>query len=80
MGAMKRYRPTPLETRGILFLSQEMTHELRGPKAIQRARSLFTAGLEIVTLPGEHLTLLREPYIREVAARLNEILTSMRGK
>jgi thioesterase domain-containing protein len=76
MNAVRSYRLRRLDCRGILFRAD--------PKDERPARSLdgslgwdnlFSRGLEIIEVPGDHMTtMLREPYNLTLARGMNELL------
>ena len=54
INAMKNYRCHPVDTRAILFRSQDSVPTARAIDASQGWDGLFTRGLEIVDVPGDH--------------------------
>jgi len=70
-GALFRYRPRPYPGEAILILSAERrdTAEL-----VRRWRRLVTGGLSVAEVPGDHLTMLQEPQIGELARTLMRLL------
>ncbi|HEX5442205.1 MAG TPA: hypothetical protein VFW87_00190, partial [Pirellulales bacterium] len=66
------YRPQPAPLRAVLFRADEhIDRNDRDPTLGWGA--LLSDGLAIEPLPGAHLTLLREPHVRALAARLRRM-------
>ncbi|HEX7446278.1 MAG TPA: non-ribosomal peptide synthase/polyketide synthase [Pirellulales bacterium] len=68
------YRPRPAPVQAVLLRSEEHT-ERNGRDPSLGWKSLLEGGLEIESLPGNHLTLLREPHVRALAERLERIVS-----
>lgn len=58
--ALERYRPLPYEGKVLLIRSKQRAHEPNGWQQLLRGE------WRTHVLPGEHLTLLREPHVRAV--------------
>lgn len=72
--AQARYRPHRYEGRIILF---EVDYRGLADEAERRRgwQRIATEGVTVHRLPGNHYTLLDEPYVATVAARLRELLS-----
>jgi thioesterase domain-containing protein len=72
--AVNSYQLRPLDCRGVLF----RTDEERPARLLDGSlgwNKLFTGGLEIVAVPGTHMTaMLLEPYNRILAQGMSEVL------
>jgi thioesterase domain-containing protein len=72
--AVNSYQLRPLDCRGVLF----RTDDERPARLLDGSlgwSKLFTRGLEIVDVPGTHMTaMLREPYNRILAQGMREVL------
>jgi thioesterase domain-containing protein len=70
------YRLRPLETHGTLFLARDQ-HDL-GSRLRQtlpnlaKIQRLFKQTVELVEVPGEHLTMLKEPHIHTLAKEIEK--------
>ena len=68
--ALRGYAPAPYAGRVVLFRAAE-----RGDRnALSRGGDGLAAGLEVHEVPGDHLTLVREPDVQGLAARLRDCL------
>jgi thioesterase domain-containing protein len=67
------YQPKPLASRGILFLSQDdwLTNAYRPLDDSLGTRKLFRGGLEVIKVPGNHVTVLNEPHLASLARSFN---------
>lgn len=66
--ALDRYRPKPY-TGNVLFLrSDQRSHEPAGWDG------LLNGNMQTKVVPGEHLTILREPYVKTVVSELETFL------
>jgi aspartate racemase len=74
--AREAYRPHCLDSRGVLFRAQD-TKVSRTDRALGW-KGLFTQGIEIVDVPGDHTTCFQEPHIQTLAQRLNIFLQKYR--
>jgi thioesterase domain-containing protein len=70
--AQKKYRLRPLASRGLLFRSQDNVKRYRTGDATLGWGGLFTRGLGIVDLQGDHLSFVTESHARLVAQRFSE--------
>jgi thioesterase domain-containing protein len=74
--AMNAYRSSPLDCRGILFRA-ESRHANTGSRSLLTHlgwAGLFQKGLEIVSVPGHHMSMLRPPYANVLAHEMSLIL------
>jgi thioesterase domain-containing protein len=69
--AMSRYSPGPYPGRAVLF--KTAADDLPGDPT-QGWGELAQGGVEVKEIPGNHMTLLREPHVRGLAAALRESL------
>jgi len=69
--ARKKYVPQPYPGKITLFRNGE---EIPIPRHQLKWAELAGAGLECHALPGDHYTILLEPYVKEVAGRLRACL------
>jgi thioesterase domain-containing protein len=69
--ALERYTPRPYD--GRLTLYRAARGELNGHDALGW-KSLALKGVAVREIPGTHFTVLREPHVAELAARLAEDL------
>ncbi len=72
--ALHRYRPRPVRARLHLFLSEHeslpgLQHGLR-----ENLRAFATGGLEVITIPGNHMTLLDEHNAPALAGAIQSVL------
>jgi thioesterase domain-containing protein len=76
--AVKIYRPHRLTSRGVLFLSsigkEQFYDEFDG--TIGTAR-LFSGGLKILEVPGDHSSMFQEPHVRTLAQQLDGYLEQL---
>jgi hypothetical protein len=75
---LKSYHPQPLNSRGILFRSEFLDEPderyYRG--AVNRSlgwNNLFTGGLEIVSVPGSHSSIIRQ-HNKPLAQKISQVL------
>jgi thioesterase domain-containing protein len=74
--AMNAHRLSPLDCRGVLFRA-ESRHANTGSRSLQIHLGwdgLFQKGLEIVSVPGHHMSMLRPPYAKVFAHEMSLIL------
>ena len=69
---LESYRPRPLESRGVLFRTDGNT-VLRGFDDSQGWNNLFSRGLEIVPVIGDHISIVLEHHPM-LARQINEVL------
>jgi len=69
---LESYRPRPLESRGVLFRT-DGNAVLRGFDDSQGWNNLFTRGLEIVPVSGDHISIVSEHHPL-LARQMNEVL------
>lgn len=70
--AQRNYRPQPMVCRGVICLSTDATGCAHDPSL--GAQGVFAAGLEIVPVSGNHTTMLEEPHLRSLAAKITPLL------
>jgi len=71
----KSYRPRPLDSRGILFTTDSSDAE-KAVRAFDGSlgwKNLFTRGLEIIPMIGDHLSMIRE-HNSTLAREMDEVL------
>ncbi|HEY2328632.1 MAG TPA: amino acid adenylation domain-containing protein, partial [Verrucomicrobiae bacterium] len=78
--AMKGYQPRPLAGRGILFLSQAdwLSNAYRPLDGTLGAGRLFAGGVEVINVPGDHVTVLNEEHLPELARQFDKCLEQFR--
>jgi thioesterase domain-containing protein len=80
--ALRNYRPRCLTSRGVLFRAQPADDE--GPARILDGNlgwaNLFSKGLEIVEVAGDHGTMLVKPHALVLARAMSELLNSTFGE
>jgi thioesterase domain-containing protein len=62
------YQPQRIESRGVLFLTQEF-----GAHAALGWGELFGQGLMIIPVPGNHLSMLADPHIRRLVSEIKAV-------
>ncbi len=74
--ALQGYRPEPLATRGILFISQDdwISNAFRPQDNTLGARRVFGGGVTVVDVPGNHVTVLQETHLPALAEHYNRNL------
>jgi thioesterase domain-containing protein len=74
------YQLKPLASRGILFLSQDdwLTNAYRPLDDSLGTRMLFTGGLQVINVPGDHVSVLDEPQLATLAERFNQCVGRLR--
>jgi hypothetical protein len=77
---MNCYRPERLACRGVAFLSQDdwLSNAYRPLDNTLGAGPLFAGGVEVVNVPGNHVTVLNEEHLPELGARFNQCLEQFR--
>jgi thioesterase domain-containing protein len=77
--AMRGYRPQPLSCRAKLLVSQEdwMAKAYRRMDHTLGAGRYFSGGVEVREVPGNHVTILSENYLPELAEQFNRCLTAL---
>jgi amino acid adenylation domain-containing protein len=78
--AMKGYQPKPLPGRGMLFLSQDdwQANAYRPLDDSLGTSRFFTEGVTVINVPGNHVTILNETHLPELARRLEKSLAPFR--
>ncbi len=71
--AMGKYRPHPYAGKALLLRTEQ------SGKGGLGWEELVTGGVDIVPIPGNHMTLLRPPHVREVASKLRDFLAPWVG-
>jgi amino acid adenylation domain-containing protein len=72
--AWKNYKCHPLDSRGVLFRARDNPWPLDALDGCMGWSGLFTRGLEIVEVPGDHFSLLEAPHLLTLAQRFQECL------
>jgi thioesterase domain-containing protein/acyl carrier protein len=70
--ALSDYRPGTYGGRVVLFCAAGEPEEFNREK--RRGWRLLAPHLEVLTVPGDHLTMIEEPHVRELAERLREVM------
>jgi amino acid adenylation domain-containing protein len=70
------YRYRPLDCRAVYF----QCHNVYAPYATRVWESFFSRGMEIIEVPGDHLSLLKEPYVRVLAKKIDDLLEQLRAE
>ena len=77
MRVRRSYQPKAIDTRGVLFVAEDAGNS-EASAALDSSvdwRPLFRKGLEIVSMPGDHITMLRsEENHKVLAAKMIEVL------
>ena len=76
----RKYRHRPLDCRAVLFHCQDNLHARYATYSQTAWSGLFTRGLEIVGIPGDHMSLLRDPNIKVLGTRMNDVLKQLRAQ
>ena len=77
--SLKHYRPRPLASRGILLRAQDSIYnEVHNYDGCLGWRRLFAGGLEIIEVPGDHLSMWKEPQIRTLGKIFGKCLEKLR--
>jgi surfactin family lipopeptide synthetase C len=71
--AWRAYKPAPYPGRITLFRSEETREDSR---IIAGWEKLASEGVEVVDVPGDHLSMMHSPYVRTLAARLDEAMVA----
>ena len=78
---MRNYRCNPLDSRGVLFRAQDSAvSHLYEIDSKMGWDGLFTRGLDIVDVPGDHFSLLDVPRVLTLAERFQEYLRTATKK
>jgi len=74
--AVRGYQPKPLAGRGLLFLSQDdwLANAYRPIENSLGADRFFTGNVEVINVPGDHVTVLDETHLPELAEKFNQCL------
>ena len=70
------YRYRPLDCRAVYF----QCHDVYASYRTRVWENLFTSGMEIMEVPGDHLSLLKEPYVRVLAKKIDDLLEQLRAE
>ena len=75
---LESYHPRPLSSRGILFQSESQDEPrdekyYRGVDYSLGWNNLFTRGLDIISVPGNHLSIMRQ-HNRPLAEKITQVL------
>jgi thioesterase domain-containing protein len=78
--AMRSYQPKQLAARGLLFVSQDdwMAKAYRPLDDSLGADRVFAGGVEVIDVPGNHVTILNEEHLPELAEKINQCLKQFR--
>jgi thioesterase domain-containing protein len=78
--AWRAYQPKPLASRGVLFVSKDdwMTKAYRPLDESLGTREKFKDGLEMIDVPGNHVSVLNEPHLSVLAENFNKCLVRFR--
>jgi thioesterase domain-containing protein len=68
------YRYRPLDCRAVYF----QCHNVYASYRTRVWESFFSRGMEIIEVPGDHLSLLKEPYVRVLAKKIDDLLEQLR--
>jgi thioesterase domain-containing protein len=71
--AMNHYHPPSYDGDVVLFRAEDQGDGVVYPPHLGW-EGFVRGGLEIVTIPGAHLTIFEEPHVAEFAAKLSEVL------
>ncbi|MFF9018125.1 type I polyketide synthase [Streptomyces sp. NPDC014870] len=71
--AVLAHRPGPVDCPAVLFKAD--ADPRAAARLARRLAGLYPAGLRVVPVAGDHWSMLRPPYVDELAARLDEALT-----
>jgi len=79
---MAGYRPQVLASRGMLFVSRDdwLSSAYRGLDGSLGASRWFGGGVEILDVPGDHVTVLDEPHLLELARRYRDGLEKLESR
>jgi thioesterase domain-containing protein len=66
--AWESYQPTPLDCRMVMFRSALGDQHACDPVAIWRRH---ISRLEVVDVPGSHITMIRKPHVRDLATQIS---------
>jgi thioesterase domain-containing protein len=75
------YHPRCLDTRGVLFRTEPIDGNavMRGFDDSQGWQNLFSRGLEVIPMAGDHLSMIREHHPK-LALEMNEVLKRHRSE
>ena len=76
------YHPRVLASKGILFVSKDdwLSNAYRRLDDSLGTAQWFRDGVEVVDVPGDHVTVLDEPYLPELAGHFRKGLEKFRSK
>ncbi len=77
--AMNSYRPKVLATRGILFVPQNdwLSNAYRSLDDSLGSSKLFSNGIEVINVPGNHVTLFDEMHLPELGRLVSKSLDQL---
>jgi amino acid adenylation domain-containing protein len=76
--ALRRYRPRRLQSRGILIRAEKTWYSAaQNYDGCLGWKGLFSQGLAIVQVPGDHMTMWRPPHSEQLAQALIQTLESL---
>jgi thioesterase domain-containing protein len=77
LNALKNYRLNCIDCRGVLFRADP--EEERPVRALDGSlgwNNLFSRGLEIIQMTGDHLTMMQKPHILALAREITKVLNT----
>jgi amino acid adenylation domain-containing protein len=72
----RTYRPIQLQTRGVLFRAADNLKNIYAADRSLGWSNLFSEGIAVIDVPGEHTTIMQEPNIGTLAEKVSEVLES----
>ena len=74
--AMKSYRMSRLDCRGVLFRAESTQNSVSLSLEVHLGwGGLFGKGLEVVVVPGDHLSMMRQPNVNILASEISKTLS-----
>ncbi|MGZ5005791.1 MAG: amino acid adenylation domain-containing protein, partial [Chthoniobacterales bacterium] len=78
--ALRNYRPKPLDSRGVLFRAAETCYgDIHDYDGCLGWRDLFRKGLTVVEVPGDHVSMWKEPDVRTLTRLWEASLRKLRA-
>ena len=79
--AMTSYRMSRLDCHGVLFRAKSAQNSASRSMELELGwKDRFGKGLEIVHVPGDHLTMMQQPHVSTLAAEISERLSQIFAK
>lgn len=75
--ALGRYRPGPLPCPAVVFTAGNTT--ALSPRHHRHLSTLYEGGIRVVPVAGDHWSMLAEPHVTDLAAKLREVLPDKEG-